>query len=378
MRVDPMDSIELYKHDDPTVELADGTLDEVVLRVDEEEDDLLVAILEGNFLDDHSVGGKPVTTVDYNHNEIKCKVKKVDDVSLDEMAMIAREVHGDVQLEDHNDHVQGSVEAIEEILTEVEIFDLSSETSNHSEDQFFVPENSIVTEENSTNISSDCSSSKESLKGSEDGIEYWVCSICDANLIDAEAFRDHLKFHLEEEDGRRVPKKRKLGIQWENEIEQSMQGVMRQVKFNNWNCPLCVVSHSNRELLEDHLRLQHNLDDHHMCPICPISEANKEEIGRRLLKHILKEHVQKFKCQFCFEEFQTFRHFIKHIQAMHNIKNHIDQFRSCPLCEDACKAAGLKEHLDKQHDVNDEVSGRRGKTNETFNQFFKYWVIGPD
>lgn len=78
----------------------------------------------------------------------------------------------------------------------------------------------------------------EGSQGSEtDNVEFWVCPVCGANLLDPEAFRDHLHQHLAEDE------------------EEHCDTDAGDIK---WKCPLCMVFTCSRVKLEKHLLWIHN------------------------------------------------------------------------------------------------------------------------
>lgn len=81
-------------------------------------------------------------------------------------------------------------------------------------------------------------SEAEGSQGSEtDNVEFWVCPVCGANLLDPEAYRDHLHQHLAEDE--------------EEQCNTDAGG-------NKWKCPLCMVFACSRVELEKHILWKHN------------------------------------------------------------------------------------------------------------------------
>lgn len=152
---------------------------------------------------------------------------------------------------------------------------------------------------------------------------------------------------------------------------------MERENIPKWNCPLCPRSlRTNSRVFYDHFSWQHNFTEDvssllvqqlnwfnlilyvsppipqkQKCPLCP----NNNKLHRNVSQHIFDVHVEKFKCQFCFEQSPSSVKFKKHNEENHNVELQLRLCRSCPLCEESLTVGGLRQHLQKKHEMTEEV-----------------------
>lgn len=75
---------------------------------------------------------------------------------------------------------------------------ISDEEEENFDDLFYFPPDCPEEEDERTEVKQCDYACTQGSQG--DNVELWICSVCDANLLGAEAYRDHLQLHLAEDE----------------------------------------------------------------------------------------------------------------------------------------------------------------------------------
>lgn len=226
----------------------DWSMEDIVLRVEEDEDDLL-AILEGNEVVVEKPPQKDLVEEKDNErgSDLMAEIDQIKEFIIESVKEEQGEIItlNDSFEEGKSDEVEPAVTSISIETAEIvcllenesqgtgtdivvipveckedsdkeDVISLCGSNIEDPDDMFVIPANSEYEDTEQVVNQMDVPKDTELEKGegvissttdidnatsqpSQESVEFWVCPVCGANLIDSEMYRDHLQWHLTED-----------------------------------------------------------------------------------------------------------------------------------------------------------------------------------